>query len=195
MVKLQAIIQVFAALNIMTFAFLFCSSSLSAQDAPTASEPEIKAAFVFNFARFIEWPVDSFAGTDAPFVVGVLGDDPVSNDLTRLYSAKTVSSRSFRIRKLAHGQDLRGCQILFIGASEKKEALAILQSLRGTSVLTIGDTEGFIRQGGAVRFFILDGRMRFEINLDATARAKLNVSSKLLGVAWVTTDERPSGLN
>jgi hypothetical protein len=161
------------------------------QDPAPRIQSALEAEFVFNLTRFIEWPRNSFADSIAPFVVGVLGDEELRANLTLVSAGKTVNGRSFRIQKLVHGQDPRGCHILFIGSSEHREAATVLQVLRASRILTIGDTENFIRQGGAIRFFVQDNRMRFEINLDATARAKLNVSSKLLGVAWVTTDDRP----
>jgi hypothetical protein len=164
---------------------------VQSQDTPPRIQSAMEAEFVFNLAKFIEWRRNSFADSIAPFVVSVLGDEELRTNLTLRSAGKTVNGRSLRIQKLVHGQDPRGCHILFIGSSEQRESATVLQVLRATRILTIGDTENFIRQGGAVRFFMENDRMRFEINLDATARAKLKVSAKLLGVAWVTTDDRP----
>jgi hypothetical protein len=165
---------------------------LPAQE-PSPTATQVKAAFLYNFAKFIEWPAASYAGAEAPFVIGVLGEDPIRPELEQMVAGKSVNGRAFQVRKLAYGQDLRRCQILFINASEGKHLPAVLHHLQASSVLVVGDTENFVELGGAVRFFVEADRMRFEINVDAVNRARLNVSSKLLSLAWLTTDPQHGG--
>jgi hypothetical protein len=152
-----------------------------AQDAP--SEYQVKAAYLFNFLKFVEYPEESFADSLAPIVIGVVGEDPFGNALPQVVVGKTVQGRDLVIRIYHAGEDLRGTHILFISASERKRLPMILSSLRGSSVLTVADTSGFLDAGGMIQFLNENGRVRFAINVDATSRAKLKMSSKLLSLA------------
>ena len=131
----------------------------------------------------MDWPEDAFADPLAPIVIGVVGDDPFGNALPQVVIGKTVQGRDLVIHIYRTGEDLRGAHILFISASERKRLPMILSSLRGTSVLTVADTAGFLDAGGMIQFLNENERVRFAINVDATSRAKLKVSSKLLSLA------------
>jgi hypothetical protein len=152
-----------------------------AQDAP--SEYQVKAAYLFNFLKFVEWPENTFVDPLAPMVIGVVGDDPFGSALPQVVIGKTVQGRDVVIRIYRAGEDLRGAHILFIGSSERKKLPAIFSSLRGSGVLTVGDMEGFLDSGGMIQFVAEDNRVRFAINVDAARRAKLKMSSKLLSLA------------
>jgi len=154
-----------------------------AQDA--LSEYQVKAAYLFNFLKFVEYPNESFTDPLAPIVIGVVGDDPFGNALPQVVIGKTVQGRDLVIRIYRAGEDLRGAHILFISSSEKKRLPMILSGLRGSSVLTVADTEGFLEAGGMIQFQSENNRVRFAINVDATSRAKLKMSSKLLSLARV----------
>jgi len=149
------------------------------------SEYQVKAAYLFNFLKFVEYPSASFADPLAPIVIGVVGDDPFGSALPQVVIGKTVQGRDLVIRVYRIGEDLRGAHILFISASERKKIPMILSSLRGSSVLTVSDTAGFLDAGGMIQFLNEDSRVRFAINVDATSRAKLKMSSKLLTLAKV----------
>jgi hypothetical protein len=170
---------IFAAFLI--FLLLFMGQEGLAQDA--LSEYQVKAAYLFNFLKFVDWPEDAFADPLAPIVIGVVGDDPFGNALPQVVIGKTVQGRDLVIHIYRTGEDLRGAHILFISASERKRLPMILSSLRGTSVLTVADTAGFLDAGGMIQFLNENERVRFAINVDATSRAKLKVSSKLLSLA------------
>jgi len=163
--------------------FLFFSAPGFAQD--TLSEYQVKAAYLFNFLKFAKYPNESFADPLAPIVIGVVGEDPFGSTLPHIVIGKTVQGRDLVIRMYRTGEDLRGAHILFISASEKKRLPMILSSLRGLSVLTVSDTDGFLDAGGMIQFLIENGHVRFAINVDATSRAKLKLSSKLLSLARV----------
>jgi len=163
--------------------FPFYCAPVLAQDA--LSEYQVKAAYLFNFLKFVEWPNESFADPLAPIVIGVVGDDPFGNALPQVVIGKTVQGRDLVIRIYRAGEDLRGAHILFISSSEKKRLPMILSGLRGSSVLTVADTEGFLEAGGMIQFQSENNRVRFAINVDATSRAKLKMSSKLLSLARV----------
>jgi hypothetical protein len=156
---------------------------VQAQDAP--SEYQVKAAYLFNFLKFVEYPNESFMDPLAPLVIGVVGDDPFGNALPQVVMGKTVQGRDLVIHVYRAGEDFRGAHILFISASEKKRLPVILSSLHGSSVLTVSDTEGFLDAGGMIQFLNENDRVRFAINLNAATQAKLKVSSKLLSLAKV----------
>lgn len=152
-----------------------------AQDAP--SEYQVKAAYLFNFLKFVEWPENTFGDPLAPMVIGVVGDDPFGNALPQVVIGKTVQGRDVVVRIYRAGEDLRGAHILFISSSERKKLPAILSSLRGSGVLTVADMEGFLDLGGMIEFVPENNRVRFAINVEAARRAKLKMSSKLLSLA------------
>jgi uncharacterized protein DUF4154 len=170
-------------LTACTLTFLFFCAPVLAQDA--LSEYQVKAAYLFNFLKFVEYPSESFADPLAPIVVGVVGEDPFGSTLPQVVTGKTVEGRDLVIRLYRPGEDLRGAHILFISASERKRLPMILSSLRGSSVLTVSDTAGFLDAGGMIQFLNENDRVRFAINLDATSRARLKMSSKLLSLARV----------
>ncbi len=149
------------------------------------TEYQVKAAYLFNFLKFVEYPSDSFADPLAPIVIGVVGEDPFGSALPQVVTGKTVQGRDLVIRIYRAGEDLRGAHILFISASERKRLPMILSSLHGSSVLTVADMEGFLDAGGMIQFLSENDRVRFAINVDATSRAKLKMSSKLLSLAKV----------
>ncbi len=164
-----------------------------AQSPPT--EYEIKAAFLYNFAKFVEWPADAFADPRAPIVLGIVGEDPFGSSLDTLVSGKAVNGRGLVIKRLKPGSDLRNCNILFISSSEKKHLAQILASVNGASVLTVGEMDRFIQSGGAVNLLLEENKVRFEINLVVAARARLKISSKLLALARSVIEARNGGRN
>lgn len=149
--------------------------------AQAADEYQVKAAFIFNFAKFVEWPSDAF-GDGGALVVGVVGDDPFGGALDRL-NGNTVNGRRLRIKRLRWDDNLRTCQILFISNSEGRHLGKIMESTRGTSVLTIGEMPQFNQSGGMIRFVIQNDKVRFEINAAAAGQARLRISSKLLALS------------
>lgn len=153
-----------------------------AQESPP-SEYQVKAAFLFNFAKFVEWPPESFSTATAPIVIGILGDNPFDGDLERTVQNKIVNNRPFVVRQLHSAMEATNCHILFISNSEKKRLSEIIQSLHGTDVLTVGETDRFIEMGGIINFVQESSKIRFQINDDAAKTARLKISSKLLNLA------------
>lgn len=164
-------------------------ATLKGQAQVALTEYQVKAAYLFNFLKFVEYPSESFADPLAPIVIGILGDDPFGSALPQVVTGKTVQGRDLVVRSYRAGEDLRGAHILFISASEKKRLPVILTSLHGSSVLTVSDMEGFLDAGGMVQFLNENGRVRFAINVDATGHARLKLSSKLLSLAKVVGGE------
>jgi YfiR/HmsC-like len=147
------------------------------------SEYQIKAAFLFNFAKFVEWPPASFADENSPLVIGILGDNPFSGDLERIIQNKTINRHSLVTKQFHLLAEARNCQMLFISTSEKKRFTEIFEGLRGTSVLTVSETDGFTEAGGMINFILENKKIRFRINDEAAKAARLKISSKLLTLA------------
>jgi len=158
-----------------------CGAGNFLTQAQGLNEYQVKAAFILNFARFVGWPGDAFADGGS-LVVGVVGDDPFSGALDQL-SGNTVNGRRLTIRRLRASDDLRACQILFVSSSERNRLAKIIESIRGGSVLTIGELPQFNQVGGIIKFVVRDNRVRFEINTGAAGQARLRISSKLLALS------------
>jgi YfiR/HmsC-like len=160
------------------------STKLSAQTAVSA-EYQVKAVFLFNFARFVDWPVKAFPDTNAPFVIGVLGDDPFGSYLDETVRGERVNGHPLTVQRYRRASEIKACQVLFIGRSESDRLDQILGSLRGRSILTVGETDDFATHGGMIRLATEKNKVRMYINRDAAKAANLKISSKLLQVAEV----------
>lgn len=167
-------------------------AAVGAQAAPTA-EYQLKAAFLFNFAKFTDWPDDVFAGPGAPFAVCVLGRDPFGSSLDDTLRGKTIANRPVAVERLRDLAGVQRCQMVFVTQSETGRLPAILRALRGAKSLVVGETAGFAHAGGAIEFTLEDERVRFTINPDATERAGLRISSQLLGLARIVHDDPADG--
>lgn len=155
--------------------------------AQAANEYEVKAAFLYKFASFVEWPPESANGS---VCIAVVGQDPFGAALDEVVKGKTINGRGFLIKRFKTGQDAAACHIVFISASEKIRVRSILDRLQGISILTVSDIPGFCQGGGMIDFELLDQKIRFEINPEAAERAGLRVSSKLLSVAKIVREGR-----
>ena len=162
-------------------AALFLSSTY-AQSPPTG-EYQVKAAFLFNFAKFVEWPPSSFSDASAPLRICVLGRDPFGEELRNITKEKVVNGRKLEVSQVLEVKVAGTCHILFIASSETARLKQILESLRGTDALTVGDTKGFVEQGGMINFVLENNRVQFEVNRKAAEQVGLKISSKLLSVA------------
>ena len=158
---------------------------LMAAGTPAASEAQVKAVFLFNFAKYVEWPAAAFSNAAAPITIGVMGTDPFGDNLQRVVAGKTVNGRPFVIKHLASDSDLSGCQILYISASEAPRMGGILDKASALPILTAGEGEQFARNGGIINFVPKNGNVRLEIDLKAAKKAGLTISSRLLAVADV----------
>lgn len=155
--------------------------------AQTTKEYEVKAAFLNDFAQFVEWPADAFADVQSPIVIGILGDDPFGDSLREIVRDENVDNRPLIIKRYQRVQDVKACQILFISQSENKRLEEILSGLKDRSILTVGDFDGFAKRGGMIRFVTEKNKIRFRINVEAAKTAHLTISSKLLRLAEIVT--------
>jgi hypothetical protein len=155
---------------------------VSAQANPS-SEYQVKAAFLFHFAQFVDWPSEAFKDAATPLTYCTVGEDLFHGALDASLNGKTIDGRWVRVLHFRQAQEIQGCQVLYIGTPEKKVISAALADLKGTPVLTVGESEDFVQAGGMIGFFLEDNKVRFEINLNATERAKLKISARLLALA------------
>jgi hypothetical protein len=163
---------------------LFLSGVLkTARCQATADEYQIKAAFLYHFAQFVEWPADALNTADRTLNLCILDGDPHLLELRNSIEGKLIGSRVFHVRQLSPAQDIQGCQILFLSRDQARRQSAMLKSLRGLPVLTVGETANFLTDGGMIRFHLKDNKIRFDINLGAADLSHLKISSRLLLLA------------
>jgi YfiR/HmsC-like len=158
------------------------------RDSSNSSEYLIKAGFIFNFAKFVDWPPTTFAQPDSPIVIGILGTDPFGAIIDQIVQDKKIGGRGFVVKRLKWGadpKDLRECKILFAGASERAHIDELVQIVRGLPILTVGETPGFAERGGVIRLVLEDNKVRFEVNVEAARQAGLTISSRLLTLARI----------
>lgn len=157
----------------------------SAQATVPSKEYQVKAAFLFNFAQFVDWPVGAFANEDTPLMICVLGDDPFGSYLDELVRGEQVNSRRLMVQRFRTPEDARGCQVLFVSRSESGNLAKALASGREMNALTVSDVDGFAAQGGIIQLTTQSGKIRLKINMIAAKASNLVISSKLLRAAEI----------
>jgi len=156
----------------------------AAKDESSFKEGEIKAAFVYNFAKFVEWPSGAFKDVQSPFTICVLGKHPFGNALDSL-GQKSVGNRKIDVRFVQDPSDIEKCHILFISASERNSLPQILKQAKNDRTLTVSDMKGFSEAGGIITLVSTGEKMVFEVNLTAASQTSLKISSKLLQLGKV----------
>ena len=159
------------------------------------SEYELKAAFLFNFAKFVEWPSSAFANPQSAFLVCVLGPDPFGSALDDALLRHSIQGHAVALLRMKRTVDIVGCQILFVPASERNRLPEVIAKLRGQYVLVIGENEDFASSGGVIQFALEQNHIRFLINTDAADRSGLKFSSKLLALAKIVRDSPATAKN
>lgn len=165
--------------RIILFCFFVILGRSFAAD-PHPQEYQVKAVFLLNFTKFVEWPTAESAAADAPISICILGDDPFGHTLDQIVAGEVVNGRKLVVQRIQASQP-KSCEVLFVSQSEK-EIPKILEDLP-SGVLTVGEGESFLRAGGMIAFVLENRRVRFDINQSAARNAKLKISSKLLSVA------------
>jgi len=165
------------------FAMMLAVSLSRASDSqPT--EYQLKAAYIYHFAQFVEWPNTAFEQTNSPLIIGVLGQSPFGSDLQHTVQGKVLRGHPLIVRLYATTAEMtNACQILFICDSEKKQITQIIAELDDTSTLTVGESDRFIESGGMIKFVPEGPRIRFEINRTRARKSGLQISFKLLNLA------------
>jgi hypothetical protein len=153
-------------------------------------EYQVKAAFLYNFAKFVEWPSGTFVGSKDPITICVYGHDPFGHALEQATAGRAIAGRSLAIRHIASVQEIAGCQILFMGTTESKRVVSILLDIHAPGILTIEESDASGADGEVINLRLEGEKVRFDINVEAADRAKLRISSRLLGLAHII-DARP----
>lgn len=177
-------VSIFALLCI---AVLVAGASQTARAQSAADEYQVKAAFLFHFAQFVDWPGDVLNARDPSLKLCILDDEPRRQELQSTLQGKPIGARVFHVRLVSQPQEIQGCNILFLSRDEARRQSAILKSLRGMPVLTVGETSDFLAGGGIIRFHLEEGKVRFDINLAAAESSHLEISSRLLLLATSVT--------
>ncbi len=162
---------------------MFCSTS-DTYAKPKSKEYHIKAAFLLNFVKFIQWPPRAFSDTPSSLTICILGKDPFDEALDTIED-KIVKNKRLIIKRFSRIEDIKECQILFISAPEEKIMSKILSETKDKPILTVSETNNFCQSGGIVNFIAINNKIRFEVNLDAAKRSGLIISSKLLKLSKI----------
>jgi len=167
------------------------SGSPSAQpEPPPLFEQEVKASFVYTVAKFVDWPDEAFGAPAAPMVFAILGDDLLGDALQRIVEGKSVNGHPVTVVRAAGFEDLAGCHVLFLGRSESLRLREILGHLQGANILTVSEAERFALSGGVMGLILDQNMVRFEVNVDAASRSRLEISSKILRLGKVIRDRK-----
>jgi len=175
-------------LMILGMSLVFRATPGSAQ-VVRAPEYSLKAAYLFNFTQFVEWPSNSFISPDAPIVIGVLGEDPFGGALDQAIKGKAVHGRSFELKRFKQIGEMRGCHVLFVCASEAARLPEIFLAAQKGGILTVSDIDRFAERGGIINFYKENNKVRFKINLNAAERAGTKISSQLLRLGTIVREE------
>ena len=166
---------------------------LPVRAVPAPSEYQVKAVFLFNFARFVDWPALTFVNESAPFTLCVYGTDPFGADLDTVVRGEVVAGRPIVVRRLRDERDFRACQILYIARDAEGELEQILASLDNRSTLTVSDFEGSARRAIMIRMMTVGSKIRLRVNVDSARAAHLTISSNLLRSAEIVGDPGKAG--
>jgi len=160
-------------------------------NSPEATlEYQVKAAFLYNFTRYVKWPKEAFDDERSPIVVAVLGSDPFGITLDKVFAGKTASGRRIQVTRFASTAKLEKCHLLFVPRDETESLPLLAKHLAGAPVLIVGESKDFAVEGGEINFYIDKKKVHFEINKMAAERAKLEISSQLLKLARIVEDKR-----
>lgn len=174
-----------------TFAFaallLASAASLRAAEAkPRPTEYDLKAAFLFNFAQFVEWPTNAFASSNAPIVIGILGPDPFQGALDKICAGEEIRGRPLEVVRYAKAADVRPAHVLFIPRAMASQLPDALPRVADSPTLTVSDTDRFAERGGMIQLYTDQNQVRLRIDAEAARKANLSISSKLLRLAQLT---------
>lgn len=178
-----ALVRVGAAAALLIMAMT--TRAAGAESGARVKEAQIMSAFLYNFTKFVEWPPDRFSGATDPIVLGIFGDSFIEADLVAVVSGRKVNGRGLVVKRVVTPLEITSAHVVFVGAAEESRFADILPAVRDRAVLTVGESTGFLDDGGIVRFFLEAQRLRFEINVPAAQHAHLKISSQLQKLAIV----------
>jgi hypothetical protein len=159
--------------------------SASSAEEPMPSEYEVKAAFLVNFPKYAAWPAAAFAGSNSPVVIAVQEEAKVTGEIQKVIAGRTVNGREIILKRLAPGEELGVCHILFVSAAEQQRSPDLLAKLKNAGILTVGESDDFLEHGGIINLARRNQKIALEVNLTAAGHARIRISSQLLNVAAV----------
>jgi hypothetical protein len=152
------------------------------------TEYQVKVAYLYNFAKFTQWPAGTFSDPTAPVIFGILGDDTLGNEIDILTS-RTINNRKIQVRRYHSLAEIQKCHVLFISTSEHEHLRKILKSLSHSGMLLVSDMENFARRGGMIGLIVTDKTIGFEVNIEPVARAGITLHSRLLNMAVIVRED------
>lgn len=173
---------------LMAFA-LIAILLVSRATAQTLSEQQIKAGFLLNFTRFVEWPPKAFAAHETQIVLCIVDEPSIFTALAGSVSGMNVDRRAVSVRQMKWNEDLRSCNVLFLSLKNERHTARVLQSLHGSSILTVGEQENFLESGGMIRFLVQENHVKMDLDLDAAAAEQLKVSARLIAVSHLVSGD------
>jgi hypothetical protein len=159
------------------------ASPRPAQADAQADEYRVKAAFLYKFGSYIEWPSQSFARTDSPVTIGVMGADTLADELAQIVAGRNVNGRPVVVRRLRPGDPIAGLHMLFIGGSDRGRLAEILAAAKGRALLTVTESEEGLDLGSMINFVVVEDKVRFDVAPPPAESGSLKISARLLGVA------------
>lgn len=150
---------------------------------------QVKAAFLFNFTQFVEWPVTTFQHAEEPLVIAVIGQDPFGTYLDEVVAGESMQGHPMVVRRLNPEDEIEDCHILYINLPDREKTEEVLEKVKGRSILTVSDMPDFLKSGGMIRFVTVNNKIQFQINPAASIAADLTISSKLLNLAEIFSPE------
>lgn len=183
LIRSWVLVAITLSLMVAPLAWAFGSPEGEDMDGQGSMEYQVKAAFLFNFAKFVLWPPHKFNQPDSPLIIGIVGNDPFGGLLEEAVEGKQINDRSVMVQHIDTMEELRKCHMIFVCRSESDRLGPILAEVRGDNVLTVGETDKFISKGGMINFVMVGDKVRFEINNSAAWHAGLKISSQLSSVA------------
>ena len=175
-------------------AMFFAGAGVSGGQSPAPpSEYQVKAAFLFHFAQMVEWPADRLGPDTRPMIFCTTGEDGIASALEAIVPGKQIATHPIELRRVSSKADFHDCHVVFIGGRDPQRAIPIVNRLRDSPVLLVGESEGFAQQGGVIELLLQNNKVRFDINVSAVQRARLKVSSRLLLLARTVIDTGKAG--
>jgi len=172
-----------ASFALLALCTLCAGESTAADESPQDIEQRVKAAFLFKFGGYVEWPGSAFPRADSPFVIGVAGADVLAEELSKVVAGRTMNGRTVAVRRIRSGEQIAGVHVLFISRSEGGRLGELLFMTQGQPVLTVTETAKGLAQGSVINFVVADNRVRFEVSLEPANRSGLRIGAPLLAVA------------
>ena len=169
----------------LTLTILMATSFITGVHAGEMDEHQVKAAFLYNFAKFVDWPPTAFRTPEEPFGVCILGEDPFGRALDDVVAGGTISGRPLVVRRISNRRKMEGCHLVFVSSAAAKRQISAREGAMGPGILTVGEAGNSSRDGLVITFVLEGGKVRFRIDLVAAEDQKLRLSSKLLSRASV----------